>query len=94
MLAIAMAAGEMSYELNVATHSCEKYFWDLVTRNDEYVYILSLLYGIHMNYLVHSTFHLVCTQFLIFLLACMLDIFSISLSSSTTYFLPVPYSAL
>ena len=43
MLAIAVAAGEVSYELNVATHSCEKYFWDLVTRNDEYVYILSFI---------------------------------------------------
>ena len=55
-----------------------------------------LLHCIHMNWLVHCTFHfyLVCTRFLSFLLACMLDIFSISHSFTTAYFLPVPSSAL
>ena len=47
MLAIAITAGEMSYELNVATHSCEKYFWDLVTRNDDYIISSLLLWYPH-----------------------------------------------
>ena len=48
VLAIAVV-GEVSYELNVATHSCEKYFgiWLHGTMN---TFISSLLlYCIHMN---------------------------------------------
>ena len=55
---LAIAVGEVSCKLNTATHSCEKYLWDLATRNKEYVYILSLLYCIHINWLVHCTLHI------------------------------------
>ena len=49
MLAIVVAAGEVSYELKVATHSCEKYsgIWLHGTMS---TFISSLLlFGIHMN---------------------------------------------
>ena len=64
MLAIAIAAaGEMSYELNVATPVRSTFgIWSHGTMNTLYPLFY---YGIHMNYLVHSTFHLACTQFLI-----------------------------